>query len=207
MSGLGWYYTPSQTVNGQEVKARITQDKENLYTVELMIDGVLSGRTLSSNFIEFETACKVGREMIDRLRLDTEPAALEPVFAQPDVFYTAPVTVGNEEIKSRVTRYEGEDGGQHRHIIEVLANGMAITSELQIIRGLDNSHAESLAKYKVTEYAERLNNDLDRNPWDYDEDESRVKKHDRIAELRRRIERNERENADMRYEIEQLLGL
>lgn len=140
---------------------------------------------------------------------------IEAVNAQPtaQVWYTEPVTSADgEKIMARVTT---TDNG---HVVEVLANGIAIIdqTETHYFRGIaiDAAEAKAIAymlelnRQRAIEMGDETETPASNynNPWDYDEDEARVKKHDRMAEIRRKLERLDRERDSLLFELAQLTG-
>lgn len=127
------------------------------------------------------------------------------------VWYTDPVTSADgEQIKARIMQLDALTW-----IVDLFKEGVKVEGEGAKFPGRYIALNEAGAM--VASYLRKLNHDravemgddtetIYENPWDYDEDEARVKKHDRIARLRRQIEQNEAAILKARRELDDLLG-
>lgn len=131
---------------------------------------------------------------------------IEAVNAQPaaQVWYTEPVTSADgEKIMARVTEQHASGG----YLIEVLANGMALAGYSATVYGrlIAQATAREMAEDTVAIFnAERAIEMGDETETVGKPDLTR--KHDRMAEIRRKLERLDRERDSLMFELAQLTG-
>lgn len=219
------------TIDGEKINARVSWDEsERQWLIEVLANGMALVEytdTAAKLYAASLSADDMVNEYIQRVfkeRQAAQPAHVdqggdfegfleavnaEPTPAQESVWYTEPVTSADgEQVKARVTRYAGEGGQKHRHIIEVLVDNLPITSEIQVMRVLSGREAQTLAIYKATDYMQRLN--AIRAAEMGDETETitppLTDKATRKAQLTAQIERLRRELESYEYELSTLEG-